>query len=368
MSVARHYAQLKGTRLDSYERRYIDAVCSQPCTFYMVKAAVPGREITLRDILRRQEVTVRERQASATLRPGQIVFTKVVSLDGEAVMLGCAPYAIPSRYFDEIVALRERIAQHHEVDTLTLRDFEMELRELYLDLRETILNPAPPGVQNTDGDPLQLTRIDYDLECSPQVAFAALLPLTLRDDPAAYDDEIERDQAGNLVAVQMSWLRPGNRQNLEWPNTVLGHIEIRGRRMTVNVNSQARADAIRDEITARLGPQARQKGVVIESVTQMMAAAAARGPAKTRSGKDRANDEPPPPEIEAVMAKMGAEHWRTWPDIPLPALGGQTPRQAATTPDGRERLEVLLLDFAAREEIPGAVQPDIDALRRELGM
>jgi len=74
------------------------------------------------------------------------------------------------------------------------------------------------------------------------------------------------------------------------------------------------------------------------------------------------------PEIQALTAKMNAEHWRTWPDVPLPALHGQTPRQAATTPEGRERLEVLLLDFAARDDMPGSMGPDIDALRRELGI
>jgi len=368
MSVAEHYAEHQGPRLDSYERRYIEAVRSEPVTFYLVKATVPGREIALRDILRRREVTVRERQASATLRPGEILYTKVVSLDGEAVMLGGAPYAIPGGYFNEVVALRERIAAHNELDAATLRDFHFELRELYLDLRAAILDTTPPDVHNTDGEPLQLTRLDYDLECPPQDAFTALLPLTQEGDAGAFADEIERDGTGALVAARLPWLRPGNRQNPHWPNTILGEIEIRGRRLTVRVNSQARADAIRDEIATRLGPRASQKGVVIESVAQMMAAAVARRGSGAAPGRSREADAPQPPEIKALVARMSAEHWRTWPDIPLPALGGRTPREAAATPDGRERLEVLLLEFASREGMPGAMTPDIAALRRELGM
>jgi hypothetical protein len=42
MSVAEHYAEHQGPRLDSYERRYIEAVRSEPVTFYLVKATVPG--------------------------------------------------------------------------------------------------------------------------------------------------------------------------------------------------------------------------------------------------------------------------------------------------------------------------------------
>ena len=369
MPPARHYAQCKGSSLDSYESRFIDAVCSEPFTFYLVVAPVPGRQIALRDVLRQREVTVRERQASATLRPGEIIFTKVVSLDGDAVMLGCAPYALPGRFFDAIVELRDHVARTGDLDAETLREYDTELRGLYLDLREDVLNPAAPVLQNTDGDPLQMTRIDYELDCSPQDTFSALLPLTLEDDPAKFADDCEYGDAGELVAARIPWLREGNARNPGWPNTLMGQIDVRKGRMTVNVNSQTRAETVQAEIAARLGPRVRLKGVVVESVAQMMAAAAAAplSPAQTR--REREIEElNRTPEAQAIMAKLSAEHWRTWPDIPLPALGGQTPRQAAKTPAGRERLEVLLLGFAAHEGIPGALQPDVAALRRELGI
>ncbi|MHB8077881.1 MAG: SEC-C metal-binding domain-containing protein [Candidatus Krumholzibacteriia bacterium] len=369
MAPALHYAQRKGSSLDSYERHYIEEVCRRPFTFYLVVAPVPGREITLRDIFRQREVTVRERQASATLRPGQIVFTKVVTLDGDTVMLGCAPYAIPGRNFDAIVELREHIARHREMTDETLRAFDSELRQLYLDLREDVVDPAPPSLQNTDGDPLQMTRLDYELDCPPQEAFNALLPLALADDPAAFEDEAERDRAGGLVAVQFPWLKLGNAQHAGWENTVLGQFEIRGRALRVNVNSQARAEAIRAEISARLGPRARAKGVVIESVEKLMSAAAARGAPEARTKRAREKEElERNPEIQAMLAEMGAKHWHAWPDTPLPALGGQTPRRAAATAAGRERLEVLFLEFAAHEGTPDAMRPDIAALRRELRM
>ncbi len=281
-------------------------------------------------------------------------------------MLGCAPYAIPGRRFDVIAALRDRIAKHHEITAEVLRDYDYELRGLYLHLREDVVNPAPPNLQNTDGDPLQMTRIEYDLDCSCQEAFAALLPLTL-EDAGAFEDEIERDKTGEFVGIEFAWLRPGNAKNPDWPNTVLGHLEIRTGRLTVNVNSQARAEMIRAEIAARLGKHARQKSVVIESVEQMVAAR--RADPSALAARDKENSElERTPEIQALMAKMNAEHWRTWPDIPLPALHGQTPRQAAQTPAGRERLEVLLLEFSAHDEMPQAFRPDIAALRRELGL
>lgn len=366
---ARHYAQRKGSRLDSYELRFIDAACAEPFSFYLIVTTVPGQEIALRDIFRQSEVTVHERQASTTLRPGTIVFTKVVRMDGEAIMLGCAPYAIPSRFFDAITQFRERLAHGRGLDAETLREYETELRRLYLDLRADILTAALPSLQNTDGDPFEMTRIEYRLHCSPQDAFTALLPLTLENDPAAFEHECERDRSGALIAVQFAWVKEGNATRPDWPNTLLGHIEIRGDRMSVQVNSRARAEAIQAEVTARLGEQAVLKGTVIESIEQQLAARSAEGPSPAQAERKREMEELQQlPEVQAMLAKMNAEHWRTWPDIPLPALRGKTPRQAAKTPAGRELLEVLLLDFASHGDASDVMGPDVAALRRELGM
>jgi hypothetical protein len=57
------------------------------------------------------------------------------------------------------------------------------------------------------------------------------------------------DQQGELVLVEFPWLKKGNRQNPAWDNTVLGHIVIDGRELTIEVNSQERADTIRRKIT-----------------------------------------------------------------------------------------------------------------------
>ena len=42
---------------------------------------------------------------------------------------------------------------------------------------------------------------------------------------------------------------------------------------------------------------------------------------------------------------MFRQHWADWLDTRVPALGDKTPRQAAPTAGGRERLEALLAGF-----------------------
>ena len=75
------------------------------------------------------------------------------------------------------------------------------------------------------------------------------------------------------------------------------------------------------------------------------------------------------PEIQALEAELMQRHWDAWIDTKVPALGNRTPRQAAKTAKGRERLEALLSDFArAAEQRSSTFQPDLADLRRRLGL
>ncbi len=63
------------------------------------------------------------------------------------------------------------------------------------------------------------------------------------------------------------------------------------------------------------------------------------------------------------------KHWDAWVDQKVPALGNRTPRQAAKTARGRERLEALLSDFErSAERSQSAFVPDIGELRKKLGL
>ena len=80
-------------------------------------------------------------------------------------------------------------------------------------------------------------------------------------------------------------------------------------------------------------------------------------------------DSPRPPELEAIEAELARKHWDVWLDTKVPALGNRTPRQAAKSASGRERLEALLADYS-QKRVSGrnAFEPDIDTLKRKLGL
>jgi hypothetical protein len=60
-------------------------------------------------------------------------------------------------------------------------------------------------------------------------------------------------------------------------------------------------------------------------------------------------------------------HYADWVDVALPALGGQTPRQAVTTARGRSEVDVLLKEMERMESrsSPGTGY-SFEGIRREL--
>jgi hypothetical protein len=152
----------------------------------------------------------------------------------------------------------------------------------------------------------------------------------------------------------------------EWDNTSLGEIEIRGDTLKVEVNSEKRAAKIRREIQKRLGNQCtftKEERQSIETLLQEQ-----KGLADTRPPQYR--EETMSPELRAAVKEHMKAHWDAWLDTPIPALKNQTPRRAALTPEGSERLEALLIELEYRNEsaIQPELRPDVVDLRRKLGL
>lgn len=368
LPVAMHYLENEGSRLDSFQRRFIEEACSQPYSFFLVTAVDPGKSLSLRDLLLKREVTVQERQASTLLHKGDIIFARIITMDDVSIMLGCASTVIAANYANYFIDMREEMQDKFPgYDRRELLYDDIDLFAIYYDIRERVRNPSPPKLQNTDGEPLQPTKLHYTLQCSPREALDALISLSLAD----VDDFIEDgefDAQGELFAIEFPWLKKGNKQQASWENTVLGHISIEGQELIIDVNSQQRADAIKRKISRRLGRKAVFRNAVIQSVEKMleeMQNNPAEGPRPADSNHEELMAQP---EVQEMMQEMAVQFWQEWLDTSIPALKDQTPREAAKTAIGRERLEALLLDFESRGGKGEPFGPDIDALRRTLGL
>jgi len=363
-----------GDDLDEYQREFILAACREPFTFFVVTAVEPCRSLTLQDLLLEREILVKERKATETLSRGHVIFARSVTLSGQSILLGVAPVPLPPDVQGHIFDLRDEIKKQvrtkGKLDPAMLLSLDDMLRGFYFDAADRVLNPPLPVLQNTDGDPLVPIRLKYTLACSPQQALDSLKSLVLPEFQEEILDDADFDAAGELVRASLTWQKRGNKMHPEWRNTSLGNINIDGERLEVEVNSEKRAAKIRSELRKHLGNRCMLVEEKRESAESLLQAARDRRDSGGGRRPAELHGHAVPPEFRNALKAQMKAHWDAWPDIPLPALKNQTPREAARTPRGRERLEALLIEFEHRNKsIPQPeLRPDVAELRRKLGL
>jgi hypothetical protein len=175
-----------------------------------------------------------------------------------------------------------------------------------------------------------------------------------------------RDSEGRLTGMRFSWKKRGDKKHAGWDNTVLGWIEIDGTRLIAEVNSEARADAIRKKIETALGAVIRYRASEIQSLEQMFADERADGSARGGAASEESERFAELPEVREKISEMMAAHWEHWVSQPLPILGNRTPMDAVKDPDGREIVESLVLQGERLGRSPN-LQTDGNVFRRLRG-
>jgi len=370
LPIARHYLEHGGARVDSSQRQFIGAALSQPFSFFIVTRVVAGKQLTLRDLLLQREVTVQELKASTMLSKGSILYARTITIDDNSVMLGCGLDVIPPSCIDDLIAIREEFAAEcpgFGKDYLLEND--LQLRELYFNLRVLALSPLPTVLHNSDGDPLQLTTLYYDLNCTPLEALTALASLSLVESAAELEQTGKLDQHGKLVSGAVTWRKKGSERHDNQDGGVLGDIVIDGAELSVYVNSQPRAYTIRRKIERRIGHRAQFREQDIVPVEDMLEETENKlADAQAKADGQHDNELAVLPEMQETLKEMAAQHWESWLDKPSPALRYDTPREAVKTATGRERLEALFWDYEWRLVRGDALDPDIPQLKKTLGM
>jgi len=131
----------------------------------------------------------------------------------------------------------------------------------------------------------------------------------------------------------------------------------------VDVNSARRAARVKREIAKRLPGAA----ILVETkVTDPYEALAERRRQRASGALDDEPFTPTPPELREIEDDLMRQHWGEWLDTPVPALGNKTPRQAARSAGGRERLEALLADFARSGPGGRDATPHVTFIREKL--
>jgi hypothetical protein len=395
-NIVGDYLKRRGWKESARNKAYMTGLRHSVMSLYEVSNIQPGRSFFARDLIRGGEpVLVSERTATQTLKPWDRLAMRIVDIRGTMILGGgLLPFEHESsekliaalgrfknrvstnipEIIDELGIDRSDLELDRIIGSATneaelLRNLAPEFSLLFLaELLARIVNRAAPQVTNSDGEDIEFMRLVYRLAegVTPAQVLAAL------------------DQASELNAVSATfwnWLETENRtrKNRKASGTnklglitktddgsiVLGTIELKSKTLELCVNSETRADRGRRMLEPLLNGLVGAPLVERQTLDQVLSE-------QDEHGSSFAMQELPSDEQCRIVHEAMDRHYRAQLDQPVPALGNISPRKAAKSKKGRDKLVVWLklLENQTAKHAPEHPMSSYDVtwMWRELGL
>jgi len=371
-NIADDYLKRRGWKETPGARAYIRALRHAVMSLYEVSEVNPGVSLLARDLIRGGEpVLVREKSATQTLKAWDRIAVRVVPIGEKHILAGgLLPFTMEAA--DNLIeGLRKAEGKRSRraklaIDDGTLRSLAHLFTTAWLfDVLPKAIGGGAPQLHNSDGDEVVFHKVRFPLAAgATHKAVASKLD-------GITDLQKENASFWNWLGGQ-STARPqqeGRPKALNWNVTmddgaiVLGNIEVKGRTVLLSVNSAARAARGTVMLQALLTDLVRAPLTEIQTIDQ---------------ARESYADAPPPDRVPLEVATglvhaMLDKQYRALLDEPVPMLGDRSPRHAARTPVGREKLVTWLkyLENCSGNQ-PDPTDPmatyDFGWLWRELGV
>lgn len=342
------YLARRGWTESPGNRRYIAALKDTTLSLYEISEPKPGVSFLARDLLRGGEpVEVIERTASRTLKPWDRIAARLVpqgeryALSGALLAFGPGSCDLLARALNEASGKPRRRKKSDDPPPLAWRGDAEGLRDAafwftnswLFDALPQVLGQARPEIFNSDGEEIVFHEVVFPL------SDAATL--------AAVDARLDALDGFECEATdRWTWTSPPSAaetlpdEGLRWNITtedgalVLGSVELTERALTLSVNSADRAERGQAILRKALGRLAKPPLTQIRTLDQAMA--------EHQPGKLGEEDRLPPEVEREIVHKMLDRQYLAVLDEAVPALGGTSPRAAASTPKGRAKVAAWL--------------------------
>lgn len=365
-----------GQRLTPDERALVEDWRHSRQTAFEVIAVERGVGARLSDLVSGEEFDVVEQRGTQDLSRWEIVVSRLLHVRDHYELAGASGMRLPSGHRDWLRGYLEEQWDHYRINHPE-SDYEEFLHAsgqlLNRFIEDEILPAAsrPPTVVTAEGDLSEFGTATFDVVDYP----AALAGLRAAEE---FSGDGEEDESGTLsfswreIGASVEFLR-AHGPEFEHKQAIgaerggvrsLGNLSLTHETLTLEATSRRRLEAGKALLAARLGRAIRHRADDIKSMDEMLAQRAAEP-------QEEAAEEEMPAEVEAMQAEMAGQYHRQWLDQAVPALDGQTPRDAVKTFGGRVRVMRLLKEFEAAEDRAtqaGHFSMDVGELKRELGI
>jgi hypothetical protein len=363
-NLADDYLKRRGWRETPGAKSYIRALRTAVMSLYEVSEVIPGRSFLARDLIRGGEpVLVSEKSATQTLKAWDRIAARILTIGGRRILaVAVLPFTMEGA--DNLIeAVRKAAGKRSRraklaIDDRTLGELSHAFTTAWLvDVLPNAMGRKTPRLHNYDGDEVVFHTVRFALMAK---ATQNIIVSKLDAMP-----DLQKDDAGLWSWVGEPGMgRPqadGQPEALRWNVTmqdrtvVLGTIALKDRALVLSANSAARAANGAQMLQGVLTELVRTPLTQIQTIDQVRESAAGAPPSKQ------------------IPLEVATQLVHGVLDEPVPMLGDRSPRQAARTPAGREKLVPWLKFLENRSG--SQVDPtdpmatyDFGGLWRELGV
>jgi hypothetical protein len=369
ISLAQNYLLLNGDRLNKSEQLFIEKMNQTHHSFYAILEVTLHKSILVKDIMLSTTHLVKENIGTEQLKRGDILFGRLLTFENQSIFVGMAPMILPTDCYIDLLDFKKWLTEENDNISLTPevlgKEFDTVMREEFFDIVGRVNNRPSPTLVNTDNELIQFTTTYFELSLPVEQTLEQLVPLTMRKNPDEILKNAKRTKSGKITKIEFPWLRKGNNTHKDWDNTIMGHITIKQNKLILETNSEKRAQKGKKLLSKYLGRAITFEKSIIESIDQKMKSLPNN---ESQNSSQVTKELMNQPEVQEQLQLMAKAHWEEWFDQNIPALNNQSPRQAAKTSDGRERLEALLLQYERHDQKVGdhPLKADIQYLKSQL--
>jgi len=336
-------------------RQFLSATLASPLRLLQVHSVEPGARVTVRDAVDKgQPIVVTERRGSQQLVRHDVMTARVAHYGDEAQFEGMnllLKVADKAPMTAAVRRVRRDAAREDPAGPDRNRVIRMVSGAAIVAHVIDLFDQPQPTV-TVDGDEIAFADTIFSVldADATRRALDGAPQLQLEDDPPFYPDELAR----------YAWLEHRHQAG-GGPTRILGSVVLGRKTMRVEVLSMARA-RLAHAWFGSLVP----KGAIRFKAIQVKSREAAAEAARSRSGPSQ--PALPPEVVAQIQRDYYEKHYRAWLDIPVPALGDRTPREAASMKRLRTKLLALIesIEVQAARDAKNGGGFDVSYLRTEL--
>ena len=342
------YMARYGDKLPPAQRRELEERVNSRYGLFELLRVDRGVGVELRDVFREDEFFVHDVNSSNSVTQWDGLIARVRSEGDRTVFVG-ELLSVPRRIYP---AFRDWIREDREQAGLPWPSYfransHLLRRRLYAMADSWAKNVV---LRNADNETVVLAKAVFPVRDAQRVR-------KLLDSGDGFS--FEREEQGT---AHFHWLRriPGE----EDASRLLGSLHLTPGELVLECNSRERMDRGIGLIRGLAGDAVGEVRRNLELPRRVMEESPADQPLPPGA-------EIPPEVKKKVLMDFYAKHYEKWPDTPLPALGGSTPREAAADPEQRAPLIEMLKTFENTEDRKrraGEPWYDFSRIKKTLGV